>query len=337
MAHSLARIGLLLSGSIQTIVSRSRSPWRVYAMRSLPALVAAVLVVLGSIAAEAVVSSPFGFLGEMRGAENQLTQGLASSAPTPDSGGGTVVANVTVGNSPQGVAHDSGNGYVYVANWGSDTVTVIDGTTVVATVPVGRLPRGVGYNGENGYVYVANQGSNTVTVIDGTTVVATVPVGNNPFGVGYNSGNGYVYVANYFSNTVSVISGTALVANVTVGTYPEGVGYNSGNGYVYVANSVTGNTVTVIDGTTVVATVPVGNNPFGVGYNGGNGDVYVANAGSNTVSVISTIGPSSPVLSGLDPAILATILVAIGAVGVAVALIAWKRRKAGRPPPEGAP
>src|SRR2546427_277349 len=297
MAHSPARIGLLLNGSIQTIVSRSRSTWRVYAMRSLPALVAAVLVVLGSIAAEAVVSSPFGFLGEMRGAENQLTQGLASSAPTPDSGGGTVVANVTVGNSPQGVAHDSGNGYVYVANWGSDTVTVIDGTTVVATVPVGRLPRGVGYNSENGYVYVANQCSNTVTVINGATVVATVPVGDGPVAVGYNSGNGYVYVA----------------------------------------NSGTGNTVSVINGTTVVANVTVGPSPYGVGYNSRNGYVYVANAGSNTVSVISTIGPSSPVLSGLDPAILATILVAIGAVGVAVALIAWKRRKAGRPPPEGAP
>src|SRR2546422_5688818 len=337
MAHSPARIGLLLNGSIQTIVSRSRSTWRVYAMRSLPALVAAVLVVLGSIAAEAVVSSPFGFLGEMRGAENQLTQGLASSAPTPDSGGGTVVANVTVGNSPQGVAYDSGNGYVYVANWGSDTVTVIDGTTVVATVPVGRLPRGVGYNGENGYVYVANQGSNTVTVIDGTTVVATVPVGNNPFGVGYNGGNGYVYVANQGSNNVTVINGTTVVATVPVRDGPVAVGYNSGNGYVYVANSGTGNTVSVINGTTVVANVTVGPSPYGVGYNSRNGYVYVANAGSNTVSVISTIGPSSPVLSGLDPAILATILVTIGAVSVAVDVIAWKRRKAGRPPPEGAP
>src|SRR3989449_11631515 len=163
MAHSPARIGLLLNGSIQTIVSRSRSTWRVYAKRSLPALVAAVLVVLGSIAAVAVVSSPFGFLGEVKGAENQLTQGLASSAPTPDSGGGTVVADVKGGNSPQGVGYNSGNGYVYVANWGSDTVTVIDGTTVVATVPVGNNPFGVGYNGGNREVYGGDKGAdNTI-------------------------------------------------------------------------------------------------------------------------------------------------------------------------------
>src|SRR3989442_1420124 len=138
MAHSPARIGLLLNGSIQTIVSRSRSTWRVYAMRSLPALVAAVLVVLGSIAAEAVVSSPFGFLGEKRGAEYQLAAGRSSSAPTPDSGGGRVVETATVANSPRGVANSSNNGDVFVASWGGNTVTVIDGTTVVATVPVGN-------------------------------------------------------------------------------------------------------------------------------------------------------------------------------------------------------
>src|SRR2546428_13200818 len=85
MPHSRARIGLLLNGSIQTTVSRSRSTWRAYAMRILPTLVAAVLVVLGSIAA-VVVSSPFGFLGKVRGAESKLTEGLASLAPTPDSG-----------------------------------------------------------------------------------------------------------------------------------------------------------------------------------------------------------------------------------------------------------
>src|SRR2546428_13076106 len=144
MAHSPARIGLLLNGSIQTIVSRSRSTWRVYAMRSLPALVTAVLVVLGSIAAEAVVSSPFGLQGEMRGAESRLTEGFASSGPTPDSGGGTVIATIPVGDYPFGVAYDSGNGYVYVANYNSNNVSIISGTTVVATIPVGGGPAGVG-------------------------------------------------------------------------------------------------------------------------------------------------------------------------------------------------
>jgi len=36
-----------------------------------------------------------------------------------------VIANISVGKHPQGVAFDPSNGYIYVANAGSDTVSVI--------------------------------------------------------------------------------------------------------------------------------------------------------------------------------------------------------------------
>jgi YVTN family beta-propeller protein len=56
-------------------------------------------------------------------------------------------------------------------------------------------------------IYVANAGSNTVSVIDGTTntVVATVTVGTTPFGVAVNPTTNRIYVTNSGSNTVSVI------------------------------------------------------------------------------------------------------------------------------------
>src|SRR5438067_34051 len=176
--------------------------------RSLPAFVVAGLIVVGSLVAAAVLSSPSGFLGGTRGAENQSTDGLASSTPTPDAWGGSVVGTLPVGNQPYGVAYDSGNGYVYVANYNSNTVSVISGTIVVTTIPVGSLPIGVAYDDGNGYVYVANSGSNDLSVINGATVVATVLVGNAPSGVAYDSGNGYIYVANNGANTVSVIATT---------------------------------------------------------------------------------------------------------------------------------
>src|SRR5256712_78768 len=75
-------------------------------------------------------------------------------------------------------------------------------------VTVGRGPYGLAYNSKNGYVYVADNQENSVTVISGTTVVATVPVGDSPVGVGSDGGNGYVYVTNDNSNNVSVISTT---------------------------------------------------------------------------------------------------------------------------------
>src|SRR6266571_2888359 len=259
-------------------------------MRSLPGLVAAGLIVLGSFAAALAMSSPSRFLGEAREGENPFAEDLPSTSPTPNSAGGAVLATVPVGNGPFGVAYDSGNGYVYVTNLGSNNVSVINGTIVVAAVPVGVNPHGVAYDSGNGYVYVANYISNNVSVINGTTVVATVPVGNCPLGVAYDSGNGYVYVANQNSNNVSAINETTVVAAVPVGVNPEGVAYDSGNGYVYVTN-MGSNNVSVIDGTTVAGSISVGIQPEGVAYNSGNGDVYVANFQSQTVSVISTTKP----------------------------------------------
>src|SRR5439155_94977 len=169
---------------------------------------------------------------------------------TANTRGGTVVATVPVGNYPVGAAYNSKNGYVYVANFVSNSVSLISGTTVVATVPIGygANPYGVAYDGGNSYVYVSNYGQNTVSVIDGTAVVATVPVGTCPYAVAYDTLDGYVYVANYadfIRGNVSVISGTAVVAWIPVGEYPDAVAYDAGNGCAYVARYYAG-TVSVI-------------------------------------------------------------------------------------------
>src|SRR3954453_12530627 len=80
--------------------------------------------------------------------------------------------------------------------------------SVISTIPVGSSPFGVAVDPNYGLVYVANAGSNTVSVIDPTTntVVATIPVGNGPFGVAINPFYGWVYMNNVHSDTVSVIS-----------------------------------------------------------------------------------------------------------------------------------
>src|SRR2546423_15319051 len=68
--------------------------------RTLPALIAAGLVVVGSFAAAVAVSSPSRFLGEARAGENPLAKGLLSPSPTPNSWGGAVIAAILVGNRP---------------------------------------------------------------------------------------------------------------------------------------------------------------------------------------------------------------------------------------------
>jgi uncharacterized repeat protein (TIGR01451 family) len=224
---------------------------------------------------------------------SRMAYALPADTPAlaPQNAGPIVVATVPVGDGPGGVGVNPTTNRVYVANYTSNSVSVIDGAshTVIATVPVSSHPWGVGVNPTTNRVYVVN--GDTVSVIDGAsnTVVATVPVGSSPRDIGVNPTTNRVYVTNNSSNTVSVIDGASntVVATVPVGSSPNGVGVNPTTNRVYVTNAGS-NTVSVIDGAsnTVVATVPVGSSPRGIGVNPTTNRVYVSNFLGKSVSVI---------------------------------------------------
>jgi YVTN family beta-propeller protein len=95
---------------------------------------------------------------------------------------------------------------IFVCSIGSGSVSYAD--SLVTSIPVGVNPYGVGYDSANGNIYVANFGDNSVSVINGATnaIVNTIPVGVNPAGVTYDSANGNIYVTAYSGNSVSVIA-----------------------------------------------------------------------------------------------------------------------------------
>lgn len=206
-------------------------------------------------------------------------------------------------------------GRAYVANNGSNTLSVIDtsANTVVATIPVGAGPQGVAVNPATSRVYVTNNFNGTLSVIDttGNTVLTNVPVGAGPRGVAVNPSANRAYVSNGNSSTLSVIdtNSNTVVTTIPVGAGPHGVALNSAANRVYVANNGNG-TLSVVDATsnTVIATVPVNSGPQGVAANPAANRVYVANNGSGTISVIDTAGNT----------VVATINVGAGPQGVAV-------------------
>ena len=85
----------------------------------------------------------------------------------------SVIKNISIGSEsePSGVAYDSANNLIYVANYysgyDSGTVSVINPSTesVIATITVGGEPDAVGYDSANNLIYVANEVSSTVSVI----------------------------------------------------------------------------------------------------------------------------------------------------------------------------
>ncbi len=89
-----------------------------------------------------------------------------------------------------------------------------------AAIPVGVYPFGVAASPDGRWVYVTNFRSNEVTVIDATPtsvdfqrVVNRFAVGANPTGIAVNPNGRRVYVANYMDGTVSIVDTDSASAN----------------------------------------------------------------------------------------------------------------------------
>ena len=236
-----------------------------------------------------------------------------------------VVANVTVGYSPEGVAVNPVTNKIYVANSGDYSVSVIDGSNnkvvdkmLTVDPDFGNLPliynlaTFVAVNPKTNMVYLTNEDADTVSVIDGKNdrmltspisidrigqpgvTLPAIRVGLQPHGLAVNPETNMIYVPNGDSNSTSVIDGKTnkVVANVTVGNDPHVIAINPKNNMVYVTNFGGGegitNTVSVIDGNTtkVVANITVGSSPHSVAVNPTTDMVYVTNDDNGTVSVI---------------------------------------------------
>src|SRR5215471_13898288 len=165
----------------------------------------------------------------------------------------TVATQITLPGTTSGPVGGgaSANGNIYIANSGTNNVSVIPSTqnSVTTVVNVGTQPVMVASNVNGNKAYAINNGSNNVTVIgtQDNSVITTIAVGSNPiWGVMSNDGND-VFIVNQGSGTVSVID-TALdkvITTITVGASPNFAFYDNVRKRVYVTNSG-GNTVSVI-------------------------------------------------------------------------------------------
>lgn len=119
--------------------------------------------------------------------------------------------------------------YIYVANGGSDTVTVLDVVNVRLDreLTVGRHPVAIAASPTRNEIYVVNQGApdtnGSISVIDAesNTVVDTIPVHRQPVSIDIDADGAHAYVANSGSNSVSVID---LKARRELAQYGAGQG-----------------------------------------------------------------------------------------------------------------
>ncbi|MEZ3116187.1 YncE family protein [Halobaculum sp. MBLA0147] len=146
----------------------------------------------------------------------------------------------------------------YVANIGSDTISVVDADErrVVADPPVGEGPEGIATDPDTGEILVANQDDGRLSVLDPETYESEVALlGETPIRVVVDPAGRYALVPNRESDDVSVIDTEFVrdgerrpweVARVPVGIHPGGTVFDPDGGRAFTANNKT-NDVSVID------------------------------------------------------------------------------------------
>jgi YVTN family beta-propeller protein len=104
-------------------------------------------------------------------------------------------------------SNDVSIGLALFFNGFSQNPNLIWADTIVDTIPVGQGPVALAFNPENENMYVADFNSGNVAVIDSSsnTIDETIPVGQGPVALEYNPNNDNIYVANENSGSVSVI------------------------------------------------------------------------------------------------------------------------------------
>jgi YVTN family beta-propeller protein len=188
--------------------------------------------------------------------------------------------------------------YAYVANLGSDDVTVIDTTSnaVVATIAVGSDPDAVAVSADGTRVYVSNFLSNAVSVIDAgqQAVIATVRVGRGPVGLAVSPDGTRLVVTNREDGSVSVVGTRTnqVLVTIPVGVGPDAVAITADGGRAYVTNSFSKEPgiVSVVDlgALREVERVSVQRNPNRVAIAPDGRTAYITNFRSWNVSLLAT-------------------------------------------------
>lgn len=125
---------------------------------------------------------------------------------------------LATGPSPRGVALTADGRQLYVANWGSDFISVFDLSVSkkIADISVGSRPWEIALSPDNRFAYVSLPGPDSVAVVDTRTrrKVAEIKTGYSPRDLVVSPDGRFIYVVNEglqgVSSTISVVDAASL-------------------------------------------------------------------------------------------------------------------------------
>jgi YVTN family beta-propeller protein len=163
----------------------------------------------------------------------------------------SVGATIPVGTSPAAIAVNPVTNKVYVANEGSNTVTIINGATnFPSSITAGVRPTWIGVNPETNKIYVSNFGSPpNMMVINGVsdTVSTTMTMGDVGW-IAINPVTNKIYALRYGNgDEVNIVLDERYVNTAATRSYtPVSIALNPYTNILYIVHQTTGD-LTAID------------------------------------------------------------------------------------------
>lgn len=148
----------------------------------------------------------------------------------------SVGPTISVGNSPYTAVITPNGSEVYVSNYGSDTVSVIDASTdtVIATIAVGSGPDALAVSPDGSKVYVGQNGGDVSVINTLTKAVSTIPAGAPIRDLAITPDGTKIYLAMEYQGLKRVDTASNSVSTVSSITCPEGVAVTPDGQFLYV-------------------------------------------------------------------------------------------------------
>lgn len=203
------------------------------------------------------------------------------------------VKEIKVGHTPKVIAVAPDQSVVYVANWHSHNISVIDPEKleVIKTVPVVRIPRGMDFTPDSRYAFIANMGSNVISVIDvvnGHKLIKNYTVGLTPRHLVTSKDGQYLFISlNSEGKVVKFdVAAGKVVQSVYVGSNPRTLALSPDEKYIFVVE-YKDQRMSVLDAKTfqVIGKYATGVSPVGVAVTPNGKEAWVVNYSASTIDI----------------------------------------------------
>lgn len=181
----------------------------------------------------------------------------------------------TGGANPNSLTVTRDNRRLFVANSGSDHLTMIDRATVVPSrIATGRNPEAIALSRGEKELWVANRGDHTISVIDTRKLreVASFPSGGTaPTRLAFNPAGNEVWVSHVGSREIVVLDvvSAAVLERIPIEAEPRSIAFSTSGAAAFVSAPQRHQVYVIDTGTReIVDTLDAGRLPSGIAWGG---------------------------------------------------------------------